>query len=194
MRMDRSRGRNAYDVVNGYSEEELGRVIRLYGEERGAGAIARAIVRARSEAPIADTGRLAEVVSLRLDPRWRTKGLSRVFQAIRIEVNEELRSLDDGLDQAVDFLAPEGRLAVLAYHSLEDRRVKEKMRECARGCVCPPHLPVCRCGRAPALRLSPRRAIRPSEAEVNANPRARSARLRVAIRIVPRGEGEGRNE
>ncbi|MBM3320300.1 MAG: 16S rRNA (cytosine(1402)-N(4))-methyltransferase RsmH [Candidatus Eisenbacteria bacterium] len=192
MRMDRSGTRSAYDVVNGYSAEELARVIRRWGEERNAGAIARAIVRARRAAPIAGTRRLAEVVSSRLSARGRIKGLARVFQAIRIEVNEEIASLEEGLSQAVDVLAPGGHIAVIGYHSIEDRVVKQRFQEWARGCVCPPHLPVCRCGRAPALRLSSRRAIRPSEEEVARNPRARSARLRAAVRIAPEGrEGRG---
>ncbi|MFH1681076.1 MAG: 16S rRNA (cytosine(1402)-N(4))-methyltransferase, partial [Candidatus Eisenbacteria bacterium] len=105
----------------------------------------------------------------------------------------EIGALEEGLAQAVDVLAEGGRLAVIAYHSLEDRVVKERFQEWARGCVCPPRLPVCRCGRAPALRLSPRRAIRPSAEERAANPRARSARLRVAVRIAPKGERERGN-
>ncbi|RPJ40755.1 MAG: 16S rRNA (cytosine(1402)-N(4))-methyltransferase RsmH, partial [Candidatus Latescibacterota bacterium] len=129
MRLDRSQERSARDVVNGYSEEELERVIRTWGEERGARSIARAIVRSRETAPIEDTGRLAEIVSSRLPERWRTKGLSRVFQAIRIEVNDEIGALEEGLAQAVDVLGPGGRLAVISYHSLEDRHVKEKLRE-----------------------------------------------------------------
>jgi len=186
--MDLGQETRAHDVVNGYPEEKLADVIRRFGEERNARAIAREIVRERENGPIDDTLRFAEIVSRRVPDRWKTKTLSRVFQSIRMEVNAELESLGEALDQAVEILAAGGCLAVISYHSLEDRIVKRRFQEWARGCVCPPYLPVCRCGRAPVLNLSPRRAIRPAANEVAANPRARSARLRVGVRIDPGGE------
>lgn len=193
MRMDRGRGKSARDMVNEYPVERLEEVIRRYGEERNARAVARAIVRAREEAPIEDTARLTAVVGRCLHPRWRTKGLSRVYQSFRIEVNQEVPALEEGLDAAVDALAPGGVIAVLSYHSLEDRVVKNRFRDWARGCVCPPRLPTCRCGQSPVLRLTPRRAVRPREEEVAANRRARSARLRIGVRVGPAGSRkEGR--
>lgn len=190
MRMDRSKGKSARDVVNEYPVERLEEIIRNYGEERNARAVARAIARARERSPIEDTARLAEVVGSRMHPRWRTKGLSRVFQAIRIEVNDELGALEEALGGALEALAEDGILAVLSYHSLEDRIVKNRFRDWARGCVCPPRLPTCRCGQTPRLRLTSRRAVRPRAEEVAANPRARSARLRVGVRIGPAGTGK----
>ncbi|MFH1277838.1 MAG: 16S rRNA (cytosine(1402)-N(4))-methyltransferase RsmH [Candidatus Eisenbacteria bacterium] len=193
MRMDRTRGKSARDLVNEYPAEKLEEVIRRYGEERNARAVARAIVRAREVTPIEDTARLAEVVGRCLHPRHRIAGLSRVFQSFRVEVNDEIRALEEGLDAAVEALAPGGLIAVLSYHSLEDRVVKSRFRDWARGCVCPPRLPTCRCGRSPVLRLHPRRAVRPRDEEVSANGRARSARLRVGVRVGPAGSRkEGR--
>ena len=187
MRMNRRQEKSAYDVVNEYGEERLAETIRRYGEERNARAIAREIVRERKGSPIEDTARLARAAARRLPPKHRVAGLSRVFQAIRIEVNDELAALEEGLEGALELLRPEGRLVAIAYHSLEDRIVKERFREWERGCVCPPRAPVCVCGRRPKVRLPRRRAIRPGDEERARNPRARSARLRTAVRL---GEAE----
>ncbi|MBN1826022.1 MAG: 16S rRNA (cytosine(1402)-N(4))-methyltransferase RsmH [Candidatus Eisenbacteria bacterium] len=183
MRMNRRDEKSAFDVVNGYDEKRLADTIRRYGEERNARAIAREIVRERESGPIRDTARLARAAGRRIPARMRTKGLSRVFQAIRIEVNDELGALESGLDGALELLAPGGRLVVIAYHSLEDRIVKERFRQWERGCVCPPRAPVCLCGRGPLVRLPHRRAIRPGAEETARNPRARSARLRTAEKL-----------
>jgi len=188
MRMNRTEERSAYDVVNGYDEARLAETIRRYGEERNARAIAREIVREREESPIGDTSRLARAAARRLPPKHRAAGLSRVFQAIRIEVNDELAALEEGLDGAKELLRPEGRLVVIAYHSLEDRIVKERFRGWEKGCVCPPRTPLCVCGRTPSVRLPRRRAVRPSAEEIDRNPRARSARLRTAAKLGPEEE------
>ena len=186
MRMDTtSTVRSADDVVNGYEEGELTRVLRDLGDERYASRIARAIVAAR---PVATTGRLAELVRDAIPAPARRRGghpAKRSFQAIRIEVNEELEVLPVALDQALDVLAPGGRCAVLAYHSGEDRIVKAALREAATGgCTCPPGLP-CVCGAVPTVRLLRPGAWKPTAAEVEGNPRAASARLRVAEKLAP---------
>jgi 16S rRNA (cytosine1402-N4)-methyltransferase len=186
MRMDRRRSRTAGDVVNGYDERRLAQVIRTYGDERFATRIARAIVAAR---PVTSTARLAEVVRDAIPAPARRRGghpATRTFQAVRIEVNDELAILADSLDQAIDFLAPGGRCAVLSYHSGEDRIVKERFHHHQTGGVeVPPGLPLPE-GVEPAVRLV--RAVRksPSAAEVAANPRAASARLRVAEKLEVR--------
>ncbi|HEY8553941.1 MAG TPA: 16S rRNA (cytosine(1402)-N(4))-methyltransferase RsmH [Burkholderiales bacterium] len=182
MRMDPGRGRPAADWVNTADEAELAEVIRTYGEERHARRIARAIVRARAEAPITDTARLAEIVARAVPARERHKDpATRTFQAIRLHINEELAELEAALPQAVDVLAPGGRLAVISFHSLEDRRVKQFMRDASEPPAVPRGLPA-----PPAF--TPRlrrigRAIRAGDAEVARNPRARSAVLRVAERV-----------
>lgn len=183
MRMDRRQSTSAGEVVNDYSYPELVRVIREYGEERYAGRIARAIVDAR---PVRDTAELAELVGDAIPaPARRTGGhpAKRTFQAIRIEVNRELDQLADALDGALSVLAPGGRLAVMAYHSLEDRMVKSTLREAATGgCVCPPGLP-CACGAEPTVRLLKRGAWTASDAEIERNRRAESVRLRAVERL-----------
>jgi 16S rRNA (cytosine1402-N4)-methyltransferase len=183
MRMDTTTGPTAADVVNGYDEAELARVLRELGDERFAGRIARAIVANR---PITTTGQLAEVVRDAIPaPARRTGGhpAKRSFQAFRIEVNAELDVLPQALDQAIDLLAPGGRCVVLAYHSGEDRIVKERFRTASTGgCTCPPGLP-CACGATPVVRLLKRGAWKPSAAEVAANPRAESARLRAVEKL-----------
>lgn len=191
MRMNRGQERSAFHIVNEYTASELKDLFRRWGEERNAGAIARAVVRERESSPIDDTGRLARAVGSRLPPRWRTKGLSRIFQAIRMEVNDEIASLEEGIETAVDMLAPRGRIAVISYHSLEDRLVKQRFRDFATGCICPPRMPVCACGHKAVLELTPRRALRPSDEETAANPRSRSARLRVATKIEEKANGKG---
>jgi len=191
MRMDRSQARSARDVVNEYEEAELARVIARYGEERFARAIARAIVAHR---PVATTGELAEVVRLAIPAPARRSGphpARRTFQAIRMEVNAELAHLDAGLDAAFAALAPGGRLAVLSYHSLEDRMVKERFAAWSSRPPVPRGLPVTGIpGEPPPARLVTRGAARPTVAEVAANSRAESARLRVLERVRP-GQAAG---
>lgn len=183
MRMDRRQAFSASDVVNEYPYSQLARVISAYGEERFASRIARAIVDAR---PIETTDRLAEVVRDAIPaPARRTGGhpAKRTFQAIRIEVNHELDQLADALDGALSALQPGGRLAVMSYHSLEDRLVKDRLREAATGgCVCPPGLP-CTCGAEPTVRLLKRGAWKATPDEIEANPRSESVRLRVVERV-----------
>lgn len=184
MRMDPSRRLSADVVVNTYDAGALERVIRHYGEERFARRIAGAIVKAR---PIEDTVELAEVVREAIPaPARRTGGhpARRTFQAIRIEVNDEMRALDDALPQTVDVLEPGGRVCALTYHSLEDRRVKRFFQEEAKGCVCPPDFPVCTCGAEARIRILTRKPIRPPADEIERNPRASAAKLRAAERIL----------
>jgi 16S rRNA (cytosine1402-N4)-methyltransferase len=185
MRMDTSEERSAADVVNEADERALADVFRRYGEERFARPIARAIVRRRRERPFERTSELVDVIRSAIPaPRRFGDGhpAKRVFQALRIVVNEELDSLERGLPAALSMLRPGGRVAVVSFHSLEDRIVKRFFAAQARGCVCPPELPVCVCGKEPTLRLVTRKAVRPSPAETAENPRAASARLRVAVK------------
>jgi 16S rRNA (cytosine1402-N4)-methyltransferase len=185
MRMDPNAEETAADLVNEASERELTRIFRAYGEERYARQIARAIGRRRRQHPFARTGELVETIKTAIPAPARFGDghpAKRVFQALRIAVNDELGELEDALPAAVDMLRPGGRLAVISFHSLEDRIVKRFIRDLVRGCVCPPDFPVCRCGREPELRALTRRAVRPSAAELAANPRAGSARLRAAAK------------
>ena len=185
MRMDASAPRSARDVVNDADERELADIFRRYGEERFSRQIARAIVRRRADRPFERTGDLVEVVRSAIPaPRRFGDGhpAKRVFQALRIVVNEELDSLEQALPAAVQLLRPGGRIAVISFHSLEDRIVKRFFAAQARGCTCPPDLPICVCGKEPSLRLATRKAIRPSPSETAENPRASSARLRVAVK------------
>ena len=185
MRMDRRRARSAYTVVNEYSAEELTEIFYTYGEERWAKRIAAFIEESRNSRPIETTGELVDIIDRAVPKAVRAKGghpAKRVFQAIRIEVNEELTILSDALRDAVHALRTGGRLAVITFHSLEDRIVKRAMQEAARGCICPPHTPVCICGHAPEVRLIGK-ARAASAAECAENPRARSAKLRVAEKI-----------
>jgi 16S rRNA (cytosine1402-N4)-methyltransferase len=188
MRFDTSRGVPAAELLATLDADELTALFRRYGEEPRAGRIARAIVDARSTAPVATAEELAALVE-RVVPRnprqpRRTHPATRVFQALRIAVNEEIEALETGLAAAVDLLRPGGRLVVLSYHSLEDRIVKRFFAAERRGCVCPPELPVCVCGRNPRLRLLTRKSVTPTPEEVAANPRSRSARLRAAERLA----------
>jgi 16S rRNA (cytosine1402-N4)-methyltransferase len=185
MRMDASAPRSAREVVNEAGERELADVFRRYGEERFSRQIARAIVRRRAEQPFERTADLVEVVRAAIPaPRRFGDGhpAKRVFQALRIVVNEELQALEQALPAAVSLLRPGGRLAVVSFHSLEDRIVKRFFVAQARGCTCPPDLPVCVCGQEPTLRLAVRKAVRPSPSEAAENPRASSARLRAAVK------------
>jgi 16S rRNA (cytosine1402-N4)-methyltransferase len=193
MRMDRSTGRTAADLVNELAEEELADLIYENGEERASRRIARAICRAREDARIATTARLAEIVARASGvPRHRQRihPATRTFQALRIAVNGELDRLGDFLRDAVNALAaPAGRIAVIAFHSLEDRVVKQSFKVLSGQCTCPPGFPVCRCGAKRLVRIVTPKPIVPSEREVEANPRARSARMRVVERVEEGREG-----
>lgn len=187
MRMDpQTQPMTAADIVNSYSEDEIARVLRVYGEERWASRIAAFIVAARGRQPLTTTGELVEIIKAAI-PMAARKGKGhparRTFQALRIEVNHELEVLDRGLRSAIRWLSPKGRIAVISYHSLEDAIVRDVFAEYAQGCICPPDLPVCRCGREPVLRIVARRPIVPTADEVDRNPRARSARMRVAEKL-----------
>ena len=183
MRMDQRNEKTAADIVNEYSEMELYRIIRDYGEDRFAKNIAKHIVKARQEKRIETTDELVEIIKAAIPARVRAEGghpAKRTFQAIRIAVNGELEALPPMLTAAVDKLSPGGRLAVMTFHSLEDRIVKQAMADMARGCTCPPEFPVCVCGKKPRLKLLTRKPMTADEAELADNPRARSAKLRVA--------------
>ena len=188
MRMDTSAPLTAYEMVNTWSGEELRRILWEYGEERYAPAIARAIVRARETAPVATTLELVEIIKSAMPPaalREKQHPAKRSFQAIRIAVNGELDALPPMLQSAVDGLNPGGRLAVITFHSLEDRIVKQTLRDLAKGCTCPPEFPVCVCGNKPKIRLVTRKPIVADGTELADNPRARSAKLRVAEKCDP---------
>ena len=185
MRMDAAADLDARQVVNAWSFEELRRILYEYGEERYAPQIARAIVWRREETPIETTGELVEVIRSAMPPqalREKQHPAKRTSQAIRIAVNGELDALAPMLEAAADALAPGGRLAVITFHSLEDRIVKQTMRTLATGCTCPPEFPVCVCGKKPKLKLVKRKPVVSGPEELAANPRARSAKLRVAER------------
>jgi 16S rRNA (cytosine1402-N4)-methyltransferase len=183
MRMGPDAGRSAAEIVNRWEFGDLVRIFRRFGEEPHATRIARAIVDAR---PIDDTARLAEVVAgaVPAATRRRRHPARRTFQAIRIAVNEELEALERGLEAAIRWVRPGGRIVVISYHSLEDRIVKRRFAAGSAGCACPPDLPVCACGRVAELRSLARKVIRPAEDEVASNPRARSARLRAVEKVA----------
>ena len=183
MRMDPDHGRSAADLIRDLSERGLADIFRRYGEEPAAAKVAAAIARARSQAPITTTGQLAELIARVKGRRDRIHPATMVFQALRIAVNGELESIETVLPLAVSLLRPGGRLAVIAFHSLEDRIVKRFLHEEARACRCPASQPICTCDRQPALRLVGRHAIQAGPDELHANPRARSARLRAAERL-----------
>lgn len=183
MRMDPDADLSAHTVVNTYEQHDLEKIISRFGEERFARRIAKAIIKKR---PIETTTELADTIKDAIPAPARRTGphpARRTFQALRIEVNAELTELDRTLPAAVEVSEPGGRIAVISYHSLEDRRVKRFFQDEARGCVCPPGLPVCSCGAQARLRIITRRPLTPSEQEITRNPRARSAKLRVAERI-----------
>jgi 16S rRNA (cytosine1402-N4)-methyltransferase len=182
MRYDPDGDLTAEEIVNTYDERELGQLIRRYGEETRGMGIARAIIKDR---PVTTTGQLASIVGglLGRRPGQRVNPATKTFQALRIEVNDELSNVERGLDAAVGLLAVGGRLAVISYHSLEDRIIKSYFNGEAATCVCPPGLPVCVCGQTPRIKIINRRVIKPSEEEVQSNPRSRSAKLRVVQRI-----------
>ena len=185
MRMDPSAELSARELVNDASERELAEIFRSYGEERYARQIARQIGRERRKQPFETTGELVETIKGAIPtPARFGEGhpARRVFQALRIAVNDELGALETALPAALEMLRPGGRVAVISFHSLEDRIVKRFFRTEAHGCTCPPDFPVCVCGREPSLRVLTRKAVRPSVREIAANPRASSARLRAAVK------------
>ena len=186
MRMDTSAETTAADLVNTLDERELEQVFRQYGEERYARQISRAIGRRRRERPYERTGELVDTIKAAIPAPARFGDghpAKRVFQALRIAVNDELGVLEEALPAAVEMLRPGGRLAVISFHSLEDRLVKRFIRAEARGCTCPPDFPICVCGNEPVLRALTRKAVRPGPAELAQNPRAGSARLRAAVKV-----------
>jgi 16S rRNA (cytosine1402-N4)-methyltransferase len=187
MRMDPGRQRlTAAEVIATYDEADLTRIIREFGEERWASRIAAFITSARARRPIETTGDLVEIIKAAIPASARRSGghpAKKTFQALRIEVNGELDQLARGLEAAVRWLAPQGRMVVISYHSLEDKIVKRVFSENAKGCTCPPDMPVCVCENEPVLRILTRRAIVPSSQEIELNARARSAKLRVAQKI-----------
>jgi 16S rRNA (cytosine1402-N4)-methyltransferase len=185
MRMDQRASFSAYDVVNTYSKDELTRIIKTYGEERWAARISDFIVKARKDGYIETTGELVDIIKAAIPAKARREGphpAKRTFQAIRIEVNNELDGLGMAVDSFVDVLAKEGRLCIITFHSLEDRIVKEKFAKRANPCTCPKNLP-CVCGLVPEIRKVSGKPIVPTEEEVERNPRARSAKLRVAEKL-----------
>jgi 16S rRNA (cytosine1402-N4)-methyltransferase len=186
MRMDPSADFSARELVNQADERELARIFRQYGEERFARPIARAIVRRRRQTPFERTGDLVDTIKAAIPAPARFGDghpAKRVFQALRIAVNDELDALEEALPAALEMLRPGGRLAVISFHSLEDRIVKHTFREWARGCTCPPELPVCVCGHEPELRILTPKPLRPSARERALNPRATSARLRAGEKV-----------
>lgn len=186
MRMDTTQAATARDLVNTLDADELARIFREYGEEKDAKRIARAIERARRAAPIETTGELVRIILDTVPKRFHAGAIhpaTKVFQALRIAVNDELHSLSEGLRAGVDALRVGGRLVVISFHSLEDRIVKKTFRELSAGCVCPARIPRCVCGKKPALELLTKKPVTPSEEEAQRNPRARSAKLRAAARI-----------
>lgn len=186
MRMNKSDALTAYDVVNTYSKERLKQIIFEYGEEKFAPRIANFIEDARQEKPIETTAELTEIIKSAIPQKARIDGphpAKRTFQAIRIEVNGELDAIEPAITAATERLKVGGRLAVISFHSLEDRIVKKTIAGLVKGCTCPPDFPVCMCGKQPSLKLISRKPILPSERELEENPRSRSAKLRVAERV-----------
>lgn len=186
MRMDRSRELDAAAIVNTYGEKEIRDIISDYGEENWAARIASFIIRAREEGPIETTGQLVDIIKAAIPAQARREGphpAKRTFQALRIAVNDELGALEDALDSAVELLKPGGRISVITFHSLEDRIVKNEFQSREKPCTCPPSFPVCVCGKKPELRIITRKPVLPSEEELEANPRSRSAKLRTAEKL-----------
>jgi 16S rRNA (cytosine1402-N4)-methyltransferase len=186
MRMDQDAPLSAYDVVNEWDEEELARIIWEYGEEKFSRRIARQIVQRRKHAPVRTTGELVELIKEAIPAAARRSGphpAKRTFQAIRIAVNDELDAFREAVVDAIGLLRPQGRVSVITFHSLEDRICKQVFQDFAKGCTCPPSFPVCTCGNQASVKIITRKPILPSEAELAANPRARSAKLRVAEKL-----------
>ncbi|MFL0246744.1 16S rRNA (cytosine(1402)-N(4))-methyltransferase RsmH [Candidatus Clostridium stratigraminis] len=186
MRMDREAELTAYEVVNGYSEERLYKLIRDYGEEKFASRIARFIVDRRKNSPITSTYELVDIIKAAIPAKARREGphpAKRTFQAIRIEVNRELEILDKAIEGSINKLKKGGRLAIITFHSLEDRIVKNKFKDLADPCKCPKEFPVCICGKVPTIKIISKKPIEPSKEEIEENPRSRSAKLRIAEKI-----------
>lgn len=186
MRMSQDDGFTAYDVVNTYDQKELTRIISGYGEEKWASRIASFIVNGRKDSPIETTGQLTDLIKSAIPAKARRDGphpAKRTFQAIRIEVNDELGQLKDAISEFCDVLAPSGRLCVISFHSLEDRIVKEIISQRANPCTCPPEFPVCVCGKKADIAKITRKPILPGKEELEMNPRSRSAKLRVCEKI-----------
>ena len=180
MRMDQRIEQTASHIVNQYNEHELVRIFTLYGEERFAKRIARSIVLERRKNPIYDSGRLRSIIGKAVPGRYRIKSYARVFQALRIAVNNELEVLERTLSESLGYLKPHSRIVVIAYHSLEDRIVKQFFKAQASPCFCPPELPKCICGQTPKLKILTPKGIKPAQTEIRQNIRARSAILRAA--------------
>lgn len=186
MRMDGSQKLTAETIVNGYPEAELVRLLKEFGDERYAGSIARAIVGQRRSGRIGTTAQLVEIIGSAVPAKYRHNRIhfaTKTFQALRMETNSEIEHLESFLSQALGMLRKGGRMGIISFHSGEDRVVKNFLRQNARGCICPPEFPICRCGLTPGLRIITKKPIVPGQAEVAANARARSAKLRVAERI-----------
>ncbi len=186
MRMDRDSDFSAYEIVNNYSEEKLYRIIKDYGEERFAKRIANCIVNRRAENPVKTTFELVDIIKAAIPARMRRDGphpAKRTFQAIRIEVNSELQILNKAIEDGVNRLNKTGRMAIITFHSLEDRIVKLKFRELENSCTCPRDFPICVCGRLPIIKLISKKGTTPTEEEVEENPRSRSARLRIVEKL-----------
>ena len=187
MRLDQTTALTARDIVNTYPEAQLVQILREYGDETESGWISRAIVKRRAEMPIETTRDLAEIVAEAYPRRKRallkTNPATKTFQALRIAVNQEFEHLEKFLFQAIELLKAGGRLAVITFHSGEDKRVKQFFREAAQGCICPPNFPVCRCGQTPKVKIFTKKPIIPKEQELERNARARSAKLRVVEKV-----------
>ena len=191
MRMNRNERVSAYEVVNNYSQEELEKLIRNYGEEKFARRIATFIVDRRAIKKIETTFELVDIIKAAIPAKARREGphpAKRTFQAIRIEVNKELEILNKTVEDAVQCLNEGGRIAIITFHSLEDRIIKTKYKELENPCTCPPDFPICQCGKESLVKIITRKPIEPSEEEVENNPRSRSAKLRIAERIYPKGK------
>ncbi|MFH2035154.1 MAG: 16S rRNA (cytosine(1402)-N(4))-methyltransferase RsmH [Candidatus Zixiibacteriota bacterium] len=184
MRMGADAELSAADVINQYSELKLTDIFRRYGEEKRAAVAAREICAARTRGKIETTSQLREILGRILSPRYLNASLARIFQAIRIEINQELDQLKETLPKALEYLSIGGRMAVISYHSLEDRTVKRFFTEEAKGCICPPKLPQCACGRMPTVKILTRKVVTPSDNEIKLNSRARSAKLRAVEKIA----------
>ncbi len=187
MRMDTGQRESAFIIINKSPEKELGKIIREFGEERFWKRIAAAIVARRKEKEIKTTTELAEIIKKAIPAKYRPRKIhpaTRTFQAIRIAVNSELDNLKAALPQAIQVLNPKGRLVIISYHSLEDGIVKEAFKNFEKGCICPPDFPVCKCGKVSQVRVITKKPIRPSEEEIEKNPRGRSARMRVCEKII----------
>jgi len=187
MRMDKGQKLTAYDIVNGYAKEDIKRILFEYGEERYAPVIAAAIERERAKEPIDTTDRLADIIKSAMPAaarREKQHPAKRSFQAIRIAVNDELSAIREAIKNAVAILGSGGRIAVISFHSLEDRIVKTAFSELSKGCICPPEFPVCVCGKKAEIKVLTRRPITPTDEEIKRNPRSRSAKLRVAEKVL----------